>query len=193
MKAIPSALAALTLIAMPVLAGCTATTTPATSPASASPSTSAVAFNDADAMFASMMIPHHEQAIEMSDMILSKEGVDQRVITLAEQIKAAQAPEIATLRGWLSAWNVNESGMSHGGHDGGMMSDGDLAALKAASGAEASRLFLGQMIVHHEGAVTMAQSEVDGGQNPDAIALAREIIAAQTTEIQTMRDLLTAL
>ena len=78
-------------------------------------------------------------------------------------------------------------------HGGGMMSDDDMAALEAATGAEASRLFLEQMTMHHEGAITMAQDEVDNGQNPDAIAMAQTIIDTQTAEIATMQELLGSL
>ncbi|WP_257424547.1 MULTISPECIES: DUF305 domain-containing protein [Nocardioides] len=150
--------------------------------------------NDADIMFASMMIVHHEQAIEMSDIVLAQDGVAPEVIELAEAIKTAQGPEIDQLRGWLDDWGVDPDdqgadGMDHGD---GMMSEEDLAALEAADGAEASRLFLEQMIVHHEGAVAMARAEVDDGRNPDAVELARGVIDAQTTEIQEMNDLLAA-
>ena len=78
-------------------------------------------------------------------------------------------------------------------HGGGMMSGDDMAALEAATGAEASRLFLEQMTMHHEGAITMAQDEVDNGQNPDAIAMAQTIIDTQTAEIATMQELLAQL
>ena len=83
-----------------------------------------------------------------------------------------------------------------GGMDGmdmgdGMMSDGDMAVLESAEGADAARLFLEQMITHHEGAIEMAQAELADGVNPDAIALAQTIVDAQTTEIALMRDLLT--
>lgn len=69
-------------------------------------------------------------------------------------------------------------------------SDGDMQALEAATGPDASRLFLEQMIVHHEGAVEMAQAQVDSGVNPDAIAMAQAIIDTQNSEIETMRDIL---
>ena len=78
-------------------------------------------------------------------------------------------------------------------HGGGMMSDDDMAALEAATGAEASRLFLEQMTMHHEGAIEMAQDEVDNGQNSDAIAMAQTIIDTQTAEIATMQELLGSL
>lgn len=68
---------------------------------SSSPSVVMADFNDADVMFAQMMIPHHQQAVEMADMILAKDDIDEGVLTLAEDIKAAQQPEIEQLQGWL--------------------------------------------------------------------------------------------
>ncbi len=149
--------------------------------------------NDADIMFASMMKEHHAQAIEMSDMLLSKDGVNERVAALAEEIKAAQGPEIQKMEQWLEEWGADTSNMEGMDHGGGMMSDDDMQALEDATGADASRLFLEQMIEHHQGAVEMAQDEVDNGQNSDAVALAETIIEAQTTEIATMKDLLDTL
>jgi uncharacterized protein (DUF305 family) len=148
--------------------------------------------NDADEMFASMMIVHHEQAIEMSDIVLAKDGVDPRVVELAEAIKTAQGPEIEQLQDWLDEWGTrpDDHQMEGMDHSDGMMSENDLAALDAADGAEASRLFLEQMILHHEGAVEMARMQVENGSNPDAVDLAQTIIDAQTTEIREMRRLL---
>lgn len=165
--------------------------------ASTTPSSaSASAFNATDVMFVQMMIPHHAQAIEMSDTILAKDGVDADVRELAENIKAAQQPEIDTMEGWLTAWGAEmpgAGGMAGMGHDDGMMSDDDMSALAAASGADASRLFLEQMIVHHEGAIDMAQDELDSGTSPDVRELAEAIIVAQTAEIATMRAMLAEL
>jgi uncharacterized protein (DUF305 family) len=148
-------------------------------------------FNAADSMFAMMMIPHHEQAIEMSDVILAKTGVDQDVLDLAQQIKDAQAPEIELMQSWLDDWGMPSSGGMDGmDHGNGMMSDDDMAALEAAEGADAARLFLQQMIEHHEGAIDMAQDVLDDGANPEVLALAERIIRAQTDEIATMEQLL---
>jgi len=197
MKNRAAATAAITLAALLALAGCASTTSSGGmdnmpgmgSSASASP---AADVNMADMQFTMMMIPHHEQAVEMADMILAKDGIDERVVTLAEDIKAAQGPEIELMESWLDDWGTpmgDMDGMDHGG----MMSDTDMQALEDATGAEASRLFLEQMIVHHEGAIEMAQDEVDNGQNPDVITLAENIIASQTTEIATMEDILATL
>ena len=197
MKIRAAAVSALTLSAVLILSGCAGGGTaddpmPGMDHGSSAPSAEV---NDADIMFASMMIVHHEQAIEMSDIVLAAEGVDPAVAELAERITAAQAPEIAKLEGWLDEWGVDAEGPDSGGmdHGDGMMSGGDLTALRAADGVEASRLYLEQMIVHHEGAVEMAQAQVDDGKDPAAVALAQTIIDAQTEEIQEMRDLLSAL
>ena len=166
------------------------------SSASATPSTSASPaagpHNDADVMFAQMMIPHHQQAIEMSDMILAKDGIDAKVTDLATQIKAAQAPEIAQMSGWLAGWGANPSPSMGMDHDmgGGMMSQADMDALRNATGVEASRLFLTGMIAHHQGAITMAQQQLANGQNPAAKQLAQNIIDTQQAEITTMNQLL---
>jgi uncharacterized protein (DUF305 family) len=151
-------------------------------------------FNAADSMFTMMMIPHHQQAIEMSDMLLAKNGVDQRVLDLAQQIKDAQGPEIDLMESWLVEWGMPSSngmgGMSHGD---GMMSDDDMAALGAADGPEAAGLYLEQMIEHHQGAIEMAEDELDDGANADVLALAERIVTSQTAEIATMQQLLTQL
>jgi uncharacterized protein (DUF305 family) len=148
-------------------------------------------FNDADVTFAQQMIPHHEQATEMAGLA---EGRTQNpeVLALAEQIAAAQEPEIETMQGWLEDWGAEEvdhTAMDHGGMDG-MMSEEDMAALEAASGAEFDEAFLTMMIEHHQGAVEMARTEEQEGQNPDAVALASQIVADQTAEISTMQELL---
>ena len=194
MKNRAAATAAITLTALLALAGCAGTTGSGGMPnmpgmgSSASP---AADVNNADMQFTMMMIPHHEQAVEMADMILGKDGIDERVSTLAEQIKAVQGPEIELMESWLDDWGTPMGDM--GGMDHGMMSDTDMQALEDASGVEASRLFLEQMIVHHQGAIDMAQTEVENGQNADVIALAEAIIASQTTEITTMEDILATL
>ena len=180
--------------------------TSAASAPSTSGGQSAQAHNDADVAFAQGMIPHHQQAVEMSDMLLGKQGIDPKVVTLANQIKAAQGPEIEKMQGWLTDWGVPTTaapempGMSDmPGHDmssmggGGMMSQQDMAALQNAQGAEASRLFLMQMIEHHKGAITMARTEVDGGQFPAATEMARSIITSQQQEIDSMNAMLAAM
>ncbi|MET3901748.1 DUF305 domain-containing protein [Paenarthrobacter sp. 4246] len=151
--------------------------------------------NAADTMFAQMMIPHHSQAVEMSDVMLAKADIPASITNLAVKIKDAQAPEIEKMTGWLNSWNVPVMGSSgHGGHGmDGMLSEADLQKLRDAHGVEAAKLFLTQMIAHHEGAVTMAKTEIAQGKNPEAVQLGKDIVTAQEAEIREMRDLLTGL
>lgn len=229
---------------------------------SAAPSTSASAaeaHNQADAMFAQQMIPHHQQAIEMSDMLLGKQGIDPRVLDLAKQIKAAQTPEIEQMQSWLTQWGMPTMpmmpGMGMPGHSGmptasaapsdtavpthsmmpgmpemsdmpgmpgasttpsetgapsrpgmpgmsgmpgmpgmdGMMSDDDMSELQNAQGVTAAKLYLTQMVKHHQGAISMAQNEIGKGQYPAAIALAHSIVTSQQQEIDTMNKILVSL
>lgn len=156
-------------------------------------------FNAADVAFAQGMIPHHRQAIEMADMVPSR-GSSPEVASLARQIAAAQGPEIATMSSWLQAWDQvvpPDMGMDHSGHDmgsmDGMMSADDMERLGGSNGAAFDRMWVEMMIVHHEGALTMAQREVAEGKDPAAVALARSIIDSQTAEIAAMRSLLAQL
>lgn len=157
--------------------------------------------NDQDVAFAQGMIPHHEQAIEMSDMVIER-GESAEVKALAEQIKEAQAPEIETLRGWLEDWGEPEAaeaehGGGHGASEGAgemtMMSGEEMAELEEASGGELDRMFLEMMIRHHEGAIAMAQTELEAGQYPEAKEMAQVIIDTQQEEIDRMADLLETL
>lgn len=72
----------------------------------------------------------------------------------------------------------------------GMMTEQQLEQLRQAQGAEASRLFLDGMIAHHEGAVRMAQTEIDGGQSEAARQLANDIVDTQQREIVVMKQIL---
>jgi len=190
------------VIAVLALAGCSGTDSMSgmdhgstSTPDTASPTADVVPFSDQDIAFAQMMTAHHEQAIEMADTLLGKAGVDEKVVQTAVNIKEAQQPEIDTMADWLKSWGASTNsmtGMDRGG-DSGMMSDADMNALAQASGADAGALFLEQMIQHHQGAVAMAQTEVDAGQNTDAVALAQKIITDQTAEISEMQKQLSEL
>lgn len=156
------------------------------------------AFNDADVTFAREMIPHHEQAVEMAEMAQGRADSGE-VLELAENIEEAQGPEIDTLEGWLEAWGeevpsgaMDHGDMGHGSDDAmaGMMDEDQMNDLMAASGSDWDRMFLEMMIEHHEGAVEMAQVEVEQGENPDAVSLAEKIISDQQAEIAQMRQLL---
>lgn len=164
------------------------------SPMSSAPSASA-AFNAADVDFVSSMIPHHTQAVRMVDTLLKKTGVDPQVVSLATKIKGEQGLEITTMKSWLTLWKVsNSSGMGMGKEHGmGMMSDAEMSALDSATGVAAAKLFLAQMMQHHEGAIEMATAEESQGKSAKALSLAKNIVATQTAEIETIKTLLATL
>lgn len=207
------------VIAAALVAGCSSETADRTADpemtnsqtSSAAPTSQAAAeaHNDADVMFAHHMIPHHQQAVEMSDVLLAKPGIDARVTELANQIKGAQGPEIEQMQGWLKQWGnppmppMSQPGhgdMGHGdmGHGAmpqmqGMVSEADMTALRDAQGVEAAKLYLTHMIAHHEGAITMAQDEIKDGRYPAAVEMAQAIVTTQQQEIDTMRQILGSL
>ncbi len=143
-------------------------------------------FSADDQMFAAMMIPHHEQAIQMSELALLN-STDPEILALANEIKAAQDPEIEQMKSWGSS----KMG-SHAGHmmDEGMLTDDEMALLKDARGAEFDRLFLEGMIKHHQGAIQMADMII-GSANEEAALLGKNIVESQSAEIERMRQLLT--
>ncbi|MEU0005952.1 DUF305 domain-containing protein [Streptomyces sp. NPDC006314] len=162
-------------------------------PAAPSASTTATAHNAQDTAFAQGMVPHHQQALEMARLAADRASSD-RVKDLAARIEKAQGPEIRTMSGWLKAWGeqLPMAGMDHSGHAGmpGMMSDGDMAALKKATGKEFDTGFLSLMVEHHQGAVEMAGTERDKGAYGPAKRMAGDIVTAQNAEIKEMKRLL---
>jgi uncharacterized protein (DUF305 family) len=138
-------------------------------------------------MFAQGMIPHHQQAIDMSNMAM-KNGASPEVKKLAKEIVAAQGKEISQLKYWLTA---TKSSMTMG-HDmgmGGMLTKKDLIALKKLKGSKFDAAFLKAMIAHHEGALEMV-SMLDRTKNSEAKKIAIDIQAGQSGEITLMKKLL---
>ncbi|MGY4969024.1 DUF305 domain-containing protein [Streptomyces nigrescens] len=170
---------------------------PSASKSASSPgaSASAGAHNAADVAFAKGMIPHHRQAVEMAGLAATRASSSQ-VKELATKIEQAQAPEIKTMSGWLTAWGeqVPEEmpGMDHSAHSGmpGMMSTKDMEALKKKSGKAFDTAFMEMMVGHHQGAVEMAGTEKKKGAYGPAKTLADAVIKAQNAEIVRMNKLL---
>lgn len=152
-----------------------------------------------DVAFAQGMIPHHRQALEMSEMA-SDHASSPKVKDLAQRINKAQGPEIKTMSGWLTAWGEDVPqgmpGMDHGGDHSmpsvmpGMMGTKDMEKLKKSSGKNFDTMFLTMMIEHHKGAVKMATIEKDKGKYGPAKKLADDIVTAQNAEITEMNKLL---
>jgi uncharacterized protein (DUF305 family) len=152
--------------------------------------------NAADVAFVTDMIPHHQQAVAMSALVPDR-STDPAVIKLASTISAEQGPEIETMKGFLAQWKPGADAGSdgHGGAMEGMQMPGMVDAatmtkLESLKGADFDRLFLQSMIGHHEGAISMANTELADGANADAKALATKIVSAQQAEIGQMKQML---
>ncbi|MBA2560153.1 MAG: DUF305 domain-containing protein [Propionibacteriales bacterium] len=184
---------ALALVAALTLAGC------GNDNNSSSSETSGGDFNDADVTFAQSMIPHHQQAVQMAQLAQTHASSTD-VKELADKIEAAQGPEIETMTGWLEAWGEDVpsgsamgGGMGHDMGDGemaGMMTGQDMKELDGATGKAFDEMFLAMMTRHHEGAIAVAETEQSDGENAEALALAKKIVADQTSEITEMEQML---
>jgi uncharacterized protein (DUF305 family) len=159
----------------------------------------------AEAGFARDMQVHHQQGVELA-LIVRNASDDPAVRLLADDIAATQAQQSGQLAGWLNVWGLPQYGaepamswMARGGaHQShapgepmpGLATPEQLAALKAASGRDADRLFLELMIAHHRGAVEMADALVERSQHPVALAFANAVITSQRSEIELMQSML---
>jgi uncharacterized protein (DUF305 family) len=146
-------------------------------------------YNGAAIMFAQMMIPHHEQAIELSNVALEV-STNSEVRELAESIKSEQSPEIKQMGTWLES--VGMPDMHHMMEMPGFVEESDFAALKKLTGAEFDIRFLELMIGHHEGAIEMAK-DIKNNKNSEVKALSDAIISSQTAEITEMNNLIKGL
>ncbi|QNN51556.1 DUF305 domain-containing protein [Nocardioides mesophilus] len=167
--------------------------------------------NDADVEFATDMIGHHAQAIEMANYTIGRDGLDPRITELAEDIRVSQTEEIDAMSAWLEEWEepVPETGFatgdghshSEGGHDDGgdgttgmpgMMGEAEMERLAQAPDRVFEDLWLQMMIAHHEGAVEMAGRVLEQGESEDVATLASDVRTAQAEEIEAMRGWRTA-
>jgi uncharacterized protein (DUF305 family) len=150
-------------------------------------------YNADDVAFATNMIPHHEQAVELSAMVPDR-STNAELIALAQQISAAQQPEIDVMKVFLVQWKENpDTNSGHAGHGStmqGMVDAATMTQLESMNGAEFDKLWLESMIRHHQGAIEMAKAEIANGDNVDAKTLAKNIVTTQEAEIGQMKQML---
>lgn len=156
------------------------------------------AYSIADVAFMQGMIPHHQQALEMTALVTDR-TTDRAVRLVALRIELSQQDEINLMRGWLRQRNEDVPGEGeHGEHlmhamMPGMLTPAEMETLRAARGAEFDRLFLTFMIKHHEGAVRMVTelfATNGGGQQSEIYQFASDVEADQQAEIKRMQQLL---
>ncbi|AGB20576.1 hypothetical protein Mycsm_00115 [Mycobacterium sp. JS623] len=150
-------------------------------------------YNADDVAFATNMIPHHQQAVDLSALVPDR-TTNAALQQLATQISAAQQPEIQVMKVFLVQWNENpENNAGHAGHGNtmlGMVDEATMTKLKSLNGAEFDKLWLQSMIGHHQGAIEMAKAEIANGDNVDAKSVAKNIVTAQEAEIGQMKQML---
>ena len=213
MTSYPLRMAALVAAAAAVVAVSSCSTSTQSSPAS--PSTTATqaasGHNMADVMFAHMMIPHHQQALDLSALVPDR-STNQELITLAATIASEQQPEIDQMQAMLTDWGAMPGMSNMPGHGGmgdmpgmgdmggmggmgmsGMIDAATVTKLTSLSGQPFDVLWLQSMIVHHQGAIEMAQNEVADGSNPGMVNLAKGMVTAQQAEIDQMQRMLAEL
>src|ERR1700694_4048968 len=137
-------------------------------------------YNDADVTFLQMMYPHHAQAVEMAQLVPGR-SQDQQVLALAANIEKAQAPEMSQISALLQSFGKPAPTTDAGHTTGtpGMMALDQMNPLKGLSGKDFDRMWLQMMIDHHAGAITMSNTELANGTNPDSTSLAQTIIHNQ--------------
>jgi len=162
-------------------------------PASSAATTSeqVAAHNAHDVMFAQMMIPHHQQAVELSALVPDR-STNPAVVKLAATISGEQQPEITAMKALLVQWEVDPNTASD--HSDmpmdGMVDDATMAKLQSLKGAEFDTLWLQSMTGHHPGAIAMAGGEAAAGQSADMMKMAENMVTAQQAEINQMKKLL---
>lgn len=149
--------------------------------------------NEVDVHFLAMMIPHHQQAVDMSEIILAAQGTSAATADLADRIKVGQEEEIDTMVDWAEQWDQQDLMEHHAQHiANGMIAPEQLDQLKTLEGEEADTLFLQLMHSHHAGAVAMTQDQIDNGGYQPLVDLAQQMIDVQTAEMREMEQLLEA-
>jgi uncharacterized protein (DUF305 family) len=147
-----------------------------------------VNYTGADIMFLQMMIPHHQQAVDISNLAM-KTSKDSELLALAKKIAADQAAEIIQMKAWLNdAGAGRDMGHSMDGM-GGMLNDAELSALNAETGTKFDILWLKGMTGHHDGAIHMT-TMIRDASNPDIKAFGEKVIADQTAQIDQMKAMI---
>lgn len=167
--------------------------------ATASANAAPVPYNDADVMFTEMMIPHHYQALVLTELVPDRSS-DTQVEALASRIHLEQNLEIGMMRGWQGSRGLPKTDPVTAYEE--MLSDPDmvemmglatpeeLAELETLTGNDFDVLFLNLMITHHEGAIRMLEDVLLNGQDLDLQQQAQDMMSTQTAQVAIMQDML---
>lgn len=151
-------------------------------------------YNDADLKFVEQMIPHHQQAVDMSSLA-EERAEDPRISRLASDIGFIQSIELEELRGWLLDWGISEGSDDHENHGemSGMLTDAELQSLEATVGLDFDLLWAQLMLKHHEGAIAAAQTLLQDGKSEDVRFFAESLIQTQSAELEELQAIISRL
>ncbi len=127
------------------------------------------------------MIPHHQEAVDTSKIILEK-STSRELKAIATKIVTAQEKEITQMKGWLKDWYPNSILKAEYMP---MMQD-----LSKLSGHDLEDAFIADMIKHHEGAIAMAKEVLEISQRPEIVSIAKNIISTQKAEIAVFQKMM---
>ena len=136
--------------------------------------------------FITEMIPHHQEAVDTAKEVLARGATTPEIKTLVQNIITAQEKEIADMKAWYQTWYGTPYQPS--GNYKPMMRD-----LESLSGQAIDKAFLEDMVMHHMGAIMMAQSVQQYIEHNEIKTLTEAIISSQSTEIKLMQQLYTTL
>lgn len=154
-----------------------------------------VSYTDADVRFMQGMIPHHQQALVMTELV-GRHATTDAVRQMALRMEISQRDEIALMESWLRNHGepTQMPGMDHGQHlMPGMLTPEQMEELRNARGVEFDRLFLEYMIQHHLGAIDMVAklfATPGAAQESTIFKFAEDVDADQTMEIERMQRVL---
>lgn len=140
--------------------------------------------------YARMMIPHHQGAIDMSDVLIAQGG-DEKFLAKARMVSADMRKEIGTLEGQLQSGLTAGTSTGPANPFGPDMQKMD-AAMMSATGATPGETWARKMIAHHQGAIGMSEAVLRQGGDPKALETARKTIDKQNKEVAELKGMLRA-
>lgn len=131
-------------------------------------------------VFIQEMIPHHQEAIDTSKVVLAQTQ-DSELKKFAQDVIDAQTREVTQMKGWLKSW-FNEEYVTNSNY---MPMMGDLSKFE---GKALDKMYVEGMIRHHQGAIDMARKVLILNPRPEVKNMADDIISAQQTEVDTLQQ-----
>lgn len=130
-------------------------------------------------VFIKEMIPHHQEAIDTSNIIMAQ-TTDPELKKFAQAVITGQTAEVNQMKGWLKTWFKEEYVASSSYLP--MMGD-----LSQFTGRDLDKVYVAGMIRHHQGAIDMARKVLQLNPRPEIKKMADDIIAVQATEVATLQ------